>query len=688
MLLIWVAFFCVSVRAEEIKYSESGMVYILDTDTKTATAFRYKGDEEKVVIPATVVYEGSRYVVTALGVQCFDGLKSITSIEIPNTVVSIGNACFFYCKSLKVIEFPASVRSIGRHLLCGCDSLESIKVDENNPVFDSRDNCNALIDTATDSLMSGCKNTMIPSTVKILGERAFYFCSDALQSIKIPLSVKKIETECFSGCSGLLGISIPNSVHTIGSGAFDRCRKLKSVSLGNAVRSIEASTFAGTSLTSISIPASVVSIGNCAFYDCEELVSLKISSSVTSIGSSAFHGCKKLVSLKIPNSITRIGDYAFDLCSALKRLDLPESLTFLGYASFSRTPLETVVCRNLVPLETYAFSSNYSVKNATLYVPSSALSDYQASRYWNIFGSIQSLENYEEGKYYPQKVVMEEATGTWCGWCVRGIATIDVMKKKYPEHFIPIAVHNDEMSPDESYAPFFSGVSGYPSAQINRAKWSSVQPFDMNTSEDLAEAKVSSTARLSEDGIIEMDTESVFSFFHSAPEEYRLAYVVVEDSVGPYMQANSYSSPDSPDDPNNYLNWWIHQESFVSTIYHDVARAIYDYDGIQGLLPQQIDAGEPVLTKYEMLLPSNVENPKNVRVVTLLLDANSGEIVNADCCVLDVSAFSAGIEMLTVPSEEAEAYDIYGRKVQKKSVLQEGLRHGVYIVGSRKVLVR
>ena len=138
------------------------------------------------------------------------------------SVTAIGGWAFLYCSRLTSIEIPNSVTTIGNSAFRDCSSLASISVAAGNTTYDSRDNCNAIIETATNTLIAGCKNTVIPNSVTTIGNNAFYG-RNSLKSIEIPNSVTTIGNSAFSGCSSLISVTIPNSVTSIGDYAFYRC---------------------------------------------------------------------------------------------------------------------------------------------------------------------------------------------------------------------------------------------------------------------------------------------------------------------------------------------------------------------------------------------------------------------------------------------------------------------------------
>ena len=205
--------------------------------------------------------------VTSIGQSAFEYCSGLTSVTIGNSVKSIGEYAFGGCSGLTSVTIPNSVTSIGQSAFVNCSGLTSITVESGNTVYDSRENCNAIILTSTNELIVGCKNTVIPNSVTSIGQGAF------------------------SGCSGLTSLTIPNSVTSIGDGAFSFCSGLTSITIPNSVTSIGWIVFKMcTALTSVTIPNSVTSIGEEAFFRCSSLTSVTcLAENVPTTDSYAFY---------------------------------------------------------------------------------------------------------------------------------------------------------------------------------------------------------------------------------------------------------------------------------------------------------------------------------------------------------------------------------------------------------------
>ena len=181
---------------------------------------------------------------TSIDSYAFEDCTNLTSVIIGNNVTNIGSESFKNC-SLTEIFIPSSVTNIAQDSFAGCSDLSSMIVDQNNTEYDSRNNCNAIIKTDNNTLISGCKNTIIPNDIVCIGSESFAGQKN-LTSIIIPNSVTKIDSVAFSRCSGLTNLTIGSGVTKIETYAFQNCTSLTNIiSLPSTAPTIASSTFYG-----------------------------------------------------------------------------------------------------------------------------------------------------------------------------------------------------------------------------------------------------------------------------------------------------------------------------------------------------------------------------------------------------------------------------------------------------------
>ena len=314
--------------------------------------------------------------LTSISDNAFHGCNALSSIVIPNEVISIGKFSFFNCSSLSSIIIPKGLESIGLYAFHSCKNLTS---------FD------------------------IPESVTSIGDYAFYYCN-SLTSIELPKHCLSIGKYAFSDCSRLTSITIPDGVTTIGKnafqssgltavvfpgsvalveeGVFEDCSNLIAVDLSEGITSIGNEAFYGcNSLKSITIPSSVTSLGGYCFRNCTSLTSAILSEGLTSIGEYAFMACKSLTSIVIPSSVTTIGSAAFVNCKGLTSLLIPAGVTSIGETAFSGcSSLTEIECKSFTP-PSGGSSMFTSTNNCPIYVPASSVSAYKTAEYWKSYAS-------------------------------------------------------------------------------------------------------------------------------------------------------------------------------------------------------------------------------------------------------------------------------------------------------------
>ena len=380
---------------------------IIETATNTLIVGR-KGS----VIPSSV---------TSIADNAFKSCKDIKSIVIPEGVKSIGKSAFEGCSGLTAITIPASVESIGNGAFFDCTGIRSIKVAQGNRAFDSREDCNALIDTRTGELILACPFTIIPNGIKKIGYRAFYRCS-LENGLNLAEGIEEIADEAFLGCTGFSEIVLPASLKIMGKDVFsdlmiaplfgggffsnarpqfinptitsikvnpankyfdsrEDCNALirtkdntlllacENSFIPQSVKAIGDKAFKGLKGNKeIVLPKGVEHIGDEAFANYVPVTPLSLPSTVRTIGSSAFTECKMAPDLVIPGKVKEIGDYAFSYSEGIETISIGKGVKHVGIGSFQGLEnVETIVIPNGVErIGKSCFASCFNLKTVTL----------------------------------------------------------------------------------------------------------------------------------------------------------------------------------------------------------------------------------------------------------------------------------------------------------------------------------
>lgn len=363
--------------------------------------------------------------VTTIRENAFRNCLNLTKLIVPEGIELICEYAFANCNNLETIKISSTVEVIDINAFSGCGNISCIIVDENNSSFDSRNQCNAIINTDESKLILGCNNTIIPSDIHSIGQCAFKDCKQ-IEFIIIPEGIEEIEDYAFAYCSCLSGISLPESLKLFTGGTnFCNCSSLESIYIPSEVERIPSDIFKGcislkkivvsplnkkfdsrmecnaiietkcdkllagcctttivdgikeigeqafnhTLLRSIFIPKSVVKIHNSAFIDNSFCTSISVdpdnkiyhsgkksNAIIDSKKKILVTGCKNTI---IPNDIISIGDYAFFGCANLQTLNLPDGIKNIGYCSFANcTGLYSILLpRTLEKIGDYAFAN-------------------------------------------------------------------------------------------------------------------------------------------------------------------------------------------------------------------------------------------------------------------------------------------------------------------------------------------
>lgn len=362
----------IAIARRTLLYEYNDYIVIDDNDldcdaTVIPKEHRYSAN---ITIPDNVRHKRRVFPITRIGSYAFYGHDELKTITLSNSIRVIEDKAFRKCSSLTSILIPRNVWHIGETAFAETPSIESIYVDSANVKFDSRDNCNAIIDTKTNTLIVGCKNTRIPNTVTTIGDRAFRGCKNLL-SIEIPISVDSIGWGAFYGCDSLSKIQIYNPVPPVlgkqvpwdsigyifsSYGAYITCivpygslSAYQHSEWANYKIAFVEADLASNQMQYTTLNNSIVNPQNMQekiIFNSNENGKgvITFSNIVTSIGDSAFNECYNLTSVTIPNSVEEIGDHAFKHCSELSLVTIAYGVEKIGRGAFS-------YCDNLTSIE-------------------------------------------------------------------------------------------------------------------------------------------------------------------------------------------------------------------------------------------------------------------------------------------------------------------------------------------------
>jgi hypothetical protein len=389
----------------------NGFQYIV-IDKGSVAVWNCYNNQDTLIIPEFVMYNGEKYTVVAIESGAFMGKDYIVSVIIPNTVTSIGQSAFRECENLSSVVMPNSITNIGSAAFWGCSNLTSFTIPDsvkhigaaifgdctNLTTLDyNARNCNGVsVGTNHPFSYSSISTINIGDDVEKIPEN-FLYDMDSITTINFSNNITHIGKKAFAYYDNFTTLNLPDSITHIGEEAFLECDNLSSITLTNNLTYIGIGAFKGCgSLNSITIPNNVTRIDDEAFEDCINLNSVDfLTNNLTYIGDGAFKNCTSLNTFVVPNSVDSLGKlygYAlypgtFEGCSSLTKITLGKNLKYISEATFNNcTSLQTLVSlATIPPTFQYVYNTFANTNNVALVVGCDALPNYQNSYDWSYY---------------------------------------------------------------------------------------------------------------------------------------------------------------------------------------------------------------------------------------------------------------------------------------------------------------
>ena len=314
-----------------------------------------------------IYYQGSdfesSYVVPegteVIGAKALSSCENLTTVSLPDSLLSIEDEAFMRCINLKEISFPDSVTNLGKNPFESCEDV-IFKVSPDHQYIAEID---GVLFSKSDKRLIWFPakeiSYVVSEGIQIIGADAFCNCEN-LTEVTLPASLTTIEDEAFQGCKALLSIIMPSGLISIGNSAFSDCDNLTDISLPDGLQEMGQSAFSSCdNLESIVLPNDLTIIRGYTFSGCVNLSRVVIPTSLSAIGKWAFTGCVNLSEIVLPDSLIAIGSGAFNGCTSLASLTLPGRLSEVGANPFLK-------CDNVI-LNVSADNASYGVMDGILF---------------------------------------------------------------------------------------------------------------------------------------------------------------------------------------------------------------------------------------------------------------------------------------------------------------------------------